>query len=286
MKNTTLNFLNILFGLKPSRRYFPEEKQVCVFNKRPILYRGFSPNSAQESIIELQEQLQTQGFLSTSSGKFDLETEEAVIKFQEANNLQVDGIVGPLSWACLFYPRLYRNQKSMSPKLQDAVKELQTILNEEGFFKKEPDGYFSRETERGVKRFQRSYGLKDDGIVGAATWAVLLGMRQKIDNNSFLQLVYFLPPKSLFLCEQLLMVSFIILGIYSSPIGPIGKDTPKWYIVLPTAYALTCVVPFLLECLPLKPSKQTSLPLLKYAPYVLTGIFWKPIINFMGGLFN
>jgi peptidoglycan hydrolase-like protein with peptidoglycan-binding domain len=283
MTNKTLNFLNLLFGLKQSRRYFPEEKQVCVFNKRPILYRGFSPNSAQESINELQERLQAQGFLSNISGKFDLETEEAVIKFQKANNLQVDGIVGPLSWACLFYPKLYRNQKSMSPKLQDAVKELQIILNEEGFFKKEPDGYFSRETERGVKRFQRTYGLKDDGIVGAATWAVLFGMRQKIDNNSFLQLVYFLPPQSWFLWEQFLMISFIMLGIYYSPIP---GDEPKWNTALATAYGLTCIVPFLLECLPLKPSKQTSLPLLQYAPYVLTGIFWKPIINFMGGLFN
>ena len=282
MTNKKLSFLNLLFGLKQSRRYFPEEKQVCVFNKRPILYRGFSPNSAQESINELQEQLQAQGFLSTISGKFDLETEEAVIKFQKANNLQVDGVVGPLTWACLFYPRLYRNQKSTSPKLQDAVKELQTILNEEGFFKKEPDGYFSRETERGVKRFQRSYGLKDDGIVGAATWAVLLGMRQKIDNNSFLQLVYFLPPQSWFLCEQFLMISFILLGIYCSPIP--GNE-PKWNTALATAYGLTCIVPFLLECLPLKPSKQSSLPLLQYAPYVLTGIFWKPIINFMGKLF-
>ncbi|MEH2181263.1 peptidoglycan-binding domain-containing protein [Nostoc sp.] len=283
MKNKTLSFLNLLFGLKQSRRYFPEEKQVCVFNKRPILYQGFSPNSVQESINELQEQLQSQGFLSTISGKFDIETEEAVIKFQKANNLQVDGIFGPLSWACLFYPRLYRNQKSMSPKLQDAVKELQTILNEEGFLKKEPDGYFSREIERGVKRFQRTYGLKDDGIVGAATWAVLLGMRQKIDNNSFLQLVYFLPPKSWFLWEQFFMISFIMLGIYFSPIA--GND-PEWKTALATAYGLTCIVPFLLECLPLKPSKQLNLPLLQYAPYVLTGIFWKPIINSFGKFFN
>ncbi|AUB36354.1 Peptidoglycan-binding [Nostoc flagelliforme CCNUN1] len=272
-----------MFGLKPSRRYFPEEKQVCVFNKRPILYRDFSPNSAQESINELQQRLQAKGFLLTLSGKFDLETEEAVIKFQKANNLQVDGVVGPLSWACLFYPRIYRNQKSISPKLQDAVKELQTILNEEGFFKKAPDGYFNRETERGVKRFQRIYGLKDDGIVGAATWAVLLGMRQKIDNKSFLQLVYFISPQSWFLWEQLLMISCILLGIYYSPIP---GDDPEWNTALATAYGLTCIVPFLLDYLPLKPSKRSSFPLFQYAPYVLTGIFWKPIISFLGTLFN
>jgi Putative peptidoglycan binding domain len=195
----------------------------------------------------------------------------------------VDGIVGPLSWACLFYPRLDRNQKNMSSKLHDAVKELQTILNEEGFVKKEPDGYFSRETERGVKRFQRTYGLKDDGVVGAATWAVLMGMRQKIDNKSFLQLVYFLSPQSWFIWKQFLMISCILLGIYYSPIP---GDEPELNTALATAYGLTCIVPFLLECLPLKSSKQTSLPLLQYAPYVLTGIFWKPIINFVGTLFN
>ncbi|WP_248277738.1 peptidoglycan-binding domain-containing protein [Brasilonema sp. UFV-L1] len=170
----------------------------------------------------------------------------------------------------------------MPPELQDAVKELQNILYEEEFFKKEPDGYFDRETERAVKRFQRIYGLKDDGIVGAATWAVLLGMRQRID-KSFPRLVYFLPPQSWFLCEQFLMIFCILLGVYHSPLP---GSPPKWNTALATAYGLTYIVPFLLESLPLKHSRQTSLPLLQYAPYVLTGIFWKPILNFLGTLFH
>ncbi|MBD0266129.1 MAG: peptidoglycan-binding protein [Tolypothrix sp. Co-bin9] len=280
--NRAFRSLTLLLGLKQPKPYFPEEKQICVFNKRPILYRGFTPNSVQESIDELQAHLQAQGILVNISGKFDLETEEAVIEFQKKNNLQVDGIVGPLSWACLFYPKLYRNQKKMSSELEDAVKELQIILCEEGFYKKQPDGCFCRETERGVKRFQRMYGLKDDGMVGAATWAVLLGMRQKIDRG-FPRIVYFLSPQSWFLWEQFLMISFILLGIYYSPIP---GDTPKFNTALATAYGLTCIVPFLLECLPIKQSKEPSLPLLRYAPYVLTGIFWKPIINFLGTLFN
>jgi hypothetical protein len=280
--NRAFKSLTLLLGLKQAKPYFPEEKQICVFNKRPILYRGFTPNSVQDSIDELQAHLQAQGILAKISGKFDLETEVAVIEFQKKNNLQVDGIVGPLSWACLFYPKLSRRHKQMSSESQDAVKELQTILGEEGFSKKQPDGYFCRETERAVKRFQRMYGLKDDGMVGAATWAVLLGMRQKID-RSFPRIVYFLSPQSWFMWEQFLMICFILLGIYYSPIP---GESPKFNTALATAYGLTCIVPFLLECLPIRQSKQHSLPLLRYAPYVLTGIFWKPIIAFLGTLFN
>lgn len=274
--------LSIFFGLKQSRLYFPEEKQVCVFNKRPIIYRGFTPDTVENSVIELQERLCVLGFLAKVSGKFDLETEVAVKEFQKKNNLPVDGIVGPLSWACLFYLKLDRNQKSKSQEFQNAVREVQSILYQEGFSKKEPNGYFDRETERAVKCFQRSYGLKDDGIVGAATWAVLLGMRQKID-KSFPRLVYFLSPQSWSLWEQFLMTFFILLGIYYSPMP---GSIPTLNTALATAYGLTCIVPFLLDCLPLKQSKQPSLPLLQYAPYVLTGIFWKPLLNFLGTLFN
>ncbi|ARV57319.1 peptidoglycan-binding protein [Nostocales cyanobacterium HT-58-2] len=280
--NKSTRFLNLLLGITQPKRYFPEEKQVCLFHKRPILYRGFTPKSVEEFIYELQERLQAQAFLANITGKFDLETEEAVKKFQKTNNLQVDGVVGPLSWACLFYPKLFYNRKTISPELQDSVTEVQNILYQEGFSKKKPDGYFDRETERAVRRFQRIYGLKDDGVVGAATWAVLLGMRQKID-KSFPRLVYFLPVQSLFWCEQFFMISFILLGIYHSPLP---GSAPQLNIALVTAYGLTCIVPYLLNYLPIKLSQQPNFPLLQYAPYVLTGIFWKPIINFFGTLFN
>lgn len=275
------HYLSLVLSIKQDRLYFPEEKQVCVFNKRPILYRDFTPKSVQESINELQELLNAQGLSIEITGKFDLQTDAAVKEFQKSNHLVSDGVVGPLTWACLLYPKLYRGQKKNLPELKDAVKELQNILYEEEFLKKEPNGYFDWETERAVKCFQRVYGLKSDGIVGAATWAVLLGMRQKID-KSFPQLVYFLSPQSWFIWQQFLMISFILLGIYYSPIP---GETPQLSTALVTAYGLTCIVPFLIECLPLKQSKSKKLPLLEYAPYVLTGFFWKPIVNFLGTLF-
>ncbi|MBU7587348.1 MAG: peptidoglycan-binding protein [Nostoc sp. TH1S01] len=274
--------LSLVLGLKPDRLYFPQEKQVCVFNKRPILYRDFSPKSVQESINELQELLKIQGLEIDITGKFDLQTDVAVKEFQKSNHLVSDGVVGPLTWACLLYPKLYRGQKRNLSEFRDAVEELQNILYKEEFLKKQPNGYFDWETERAVKCFQRVYGLKTDGIVGAATWAVLLGMRQKID-KSFPQLVYFLSPQSWFMWQQFLMICFILLGIYYSPIP---GEIPKLSTALATAYGLTCIVPFLIDCLPLKQPQTKKFPLLEYAPYVLTGFFWKPIVNFLGTLFN
>ena len=267
----------IVLGLKKSKPYFPGEKQLYLFTKRPILHRDFTPKFLQDAIYELQAILQAKNFLSNPSGKFDLETEEAVKEFQRQNNLYVDGIVGPLTWACLCYPRLSLKASSLSAELQDAVNELQNILHKEGTLKKEPDGYFDKQTEKAVKCFQRIYGLKDDGIVGAATWAVLLGMRQKRE-KSFPGILYFLPLQSLFLWKQFLMIFCILLGIYHSPLP---GSPPQFNTAIATAYGLTCVVPFLLESLPLKQSNQQSLLLFEYAPYVLTGIFWKPIINYL-----
>ena len=69
--------------------------------------------------------------------------------------------------------RLYDGFDHTSPDLRDEVKELQIELNKEGFPLKK-DGLFGYSTEDAVKRFQRSYGLYEDGIVGPLTWAALL----------------------------------------------------------------------------------------------------------------
>lgn len=276
--------LNLFFVTKGYKPYFPGERQVYLFTQRPVLYRNFTPKDVQEAINELQSKLLALNLLTNVTGKFDLETEEAVKKFQSSNNIYVDGVVGPLTWVCLFYPKLVRGLKNIPPELQAAVNELQTILCKEEFFNQEPNGCFDRKTENAVKRFQRAYGLKDDGIVGAATWAVLLGMRQKTENK-VPNLLYLLPLKTLFLCNQLLIIACILVGIYYSPLSGIASPKFSTTTALVTAYALTCIVPFLLESIPpLKHYNQHAFPLFRYAPYVLTGMFWKPILNFLVSL--
>src|SRR5258706_16239641 len=71
--------------------------------------------------------------------------------------------------------RLYDGFANTSPELRDAVKELQDLLNQDGF-QLAVDGLFGPDTESVVKRFQREQSIDDDGIVGPFTWAALLGV--------------------------------------------------------------------------------------------------------------
>jgi peptidoglycan hydrolase-like protein with peptidoglycan-binding domain len=52
------------------------------------------------------------------------------------------------------------------------VKQIQTALNAHGY-KVTVDGSFGPKTEQAVKGFQAARGLKQDGVVGNATWAKL-----------------------------------------------------------------------------------------------------------------
>ena len=69
--------------------------------------------------------------------------------------------------------------KSPNPRawlLQSLLKELGYPLN--------PDGKFGQRTEEQVKKFQADNGLKDDGIVGPATWTRLIYLgRGRISNS-------------------------------------------------------------------------------------------------------
>lgn len=67
-----------------------------------------------------------------------------------------------------------RELKVETPYMRgDDVRELQTALKERGFDPGQIDGIFGKKTERAVKRFQRSCGLKPDGIAGKRTYFAL-----------------------------------------------------------------------------------------------------------------
>lgn len=69
--------------------------------------------------------------------------------------------------------RLYDGYRHTSPHLKEAVKELQTLLRQYGY-RVRPDGELGPYTENCVKLFQQAKGMSPDGVVGPATWAVLL----------------------------------------------------------------------------------------------------------------
>lgn len=70
--------------------------------------------------------------------------------------------------------RLFDGYPHTRPDLKNEVRELQTLLKQNGYAMK-PDGLFGRGTEAAVTQFQSEHGLLNDGIAGPATWAKLSG---------------------------------------------------------------------------------------------------------------
>lgn len=80
--------------------------------------------------------------------------------------------------------RLFDGYDHTSPQLRRIVRELQRQLRALGL-PVQPDGFFGRETESAVMRFQSERGLDSDGIVGPRTWAMLLGQPLAQDDEPF-----------------------------------------------------------------------------------------------------
>ena len=53
------------------------------------------------AVRHLQQALVDQGYEIDVDGDFGRATEQAVLAFQEANELDMDGVVGPNTWAAL-----------------------------------------------------------------------------------------------------------------------------------------------------------------------------------------
>ena len=135
-----------------------------------LLKQGSKGNA----VIELQQLLQSQGFYSSKiDGDFGAATLNAVLKFQKANGLLADGLVGSASWTKLravsspptqSLPTLLPGSKGT------AVSKAQQLLKDKGYYQGRIDGDFGVGTRDAIAAFQRANGLTVDGKVGAQTW--------------------------------------------------------------------------------------------------------------------
>jgi peptidoglycan hydrolase-like protein with peptidoglycan-binding domain len=134
----------------------------------PLLKQG----SQGHPVPALQYLLRDRGHHVTVDGIFGPNTETAVEQFQIADQLRVDGIVGPQTWGALIIV-LARGSTG------DAVRALQ----EEFRFRDlsgDPgpglavDGVFGPRTAAAVRGFQQALGITVDGIVGPLTWRALV----------------------------------------------------------------------------------------------------------------
>ena len=134
------------------------------------------------------------------TGKFATLTKNATIKFQQANRISADGVVGISTQRALQRACQSRSSNrniggaSRSPvgqyptlsqgKTGAAVTRLQQRLRQLGYFNTNPTGNFGRITKDAVIAFQRNYRITASGIVNRQTWNALMGSSPTSNRSS------------------------------------------------------------------------------------------------------
>ena len=127
----------------------------------PLVKRS---STYQSNAKVVQYLLRSHGYTLSTDGYFGTSTYNAVVSFQRSKGLSADGIVGKNTWGKLISGRTVSEGNK-----GDAVRAAQVKLGTN------VDGIFGVQTKSAVISFQRSKGLTTDGIVGANTWAALVG---------------------------------------------------------------------------------------------------------------
>lgn len=148
--------------------------------EKPLLRVG----SQGFEVIELHLLLQSYGLTISIDGEvydfFGQFTKHAVINFQDAMFLPVDGIVGNQTWLAL-----YQKSPIEKPNLQqgsrgESVKQLQNRLKQLQYNVGAIDGIFGPRTQQAVIEFQQDFQFIPDGKVDEASWKKLAELRLKM----------------------------------------------------------------------------------------------------------
>ncbi|BAZ39107.1 peptidoglycan-binding domain 1 [Calothrix sp. NIES-4101] len=98
----------------------------------------------------------------------DVQTKQALERFQRIVGVQVTGIIGNTTWAAInqiLAKRIIRPNHAGGP----VIRYIQYRIGVE------IDGVYGTQTEVAVKNFQRQNGLLADGIIGPISWQKLIG---------------------------------------------------------------------------------------------------------------
>ena len=153
--------------------------------KYPTLQFGDSGTfvtALQEALTELRY------YKSTVDGKYGSGTKAAVLSFEDKNKLTEDGIADPELLYLLFEgtPRNYGGYKKTVKTVPpiygltleygdkgEPVKQLQTRLQELGYYTGEISGTFNSATRTALKAFQKKMGISNDGVATTDVQTIL-----------------------------------------------------------------------------------------------------------------
>jgi len=113
------------------------------------------------NVRKIQYLLRHRGSSLGVDGIFGPQTDDRVRKFQQSNQLVVDGIVGTKTWSKL----IVQVKRGSTGDAVRAVQSQFTFLT--------VDGDFGNLTDAAVRGFQNMSGIEVDGIVGPQTWLAL-----------------------------------------------------------------------------------------------------------------
>ena len=133
----------------------------------------FKKGEVSDTIAAYQERLKKLGYLANSykaKGKMDEATVTAIRKFQENNDLNPDGCLGPSTMTAMDAKNAKAYTLTLGMQGSD-VKAVQKRLKALGYLtsNSQVSGYYGEVTEDAVEEFQRRNGLSADGAVGAKT---------------------------------------------------------------------------------------------------------------------
>jgi peptidoglycan hydrolase-like protein with peptidoglycan-binding domain len=106
---------------------------------------------------------------------FGKETQQAVIKFEQNNELQPNGVADPNVWKALFENIRKPDARRVLSFADrgDDVKEVQERLRKMGLFKDAVNGYYGDSTMLAVMTLQKRERLPESGVVDLRTWEAL-----------------------------------------------------------------------------------------------------------------
>ena len=120
---------------------------------------------------------------------FDYELQSALRAFQQQRGVLADGVINDHTLRLLREATYSLGARVLlydpsSPMQGDDVAQLQSHLQELGFYSSQIDGQFSRDTYSALKNYQRDYGLTVDGVCGPDTLKALSYLGRSITGGS------------------------------------------------------------------------------------------------------